>query len=190
MPNEQRPPGSTEDQAISDLLSSFDWSDDEGAVAAFHKALIRHAQRAPELLAAVATRAAHGDDAFFTAAAAYALGRAAEVIEERKLPEIERTLVGLARDCNDRHVVEATATALGHLWSRADDDDFVVPLGYVRDAAAALRLAAVQYLALASSVPLPAKLIPVLQRALDDEDEAVTHWAEFGLAYVDGWPDD
>lgn len=179
-----------DDQAIVDVLRSFDGSADDDAVAAFHTSLVKVAQRAPGRLAEIASGLSESDNEVTKAAAAYGLGRAAESVEDGLVPGIEQTLVRIAAEARERVLYEAAASALGHVWNRRKGDDFALQVGYLRAPSVGLRLAAAQHLALATPVPVPVALVRVLESARDDEDEAVRGWAEFGLSYTDGWPEE
>ncbi len=177
------------DKAVEDLLVSFDGSDDDEAVAAFEGRLVELSRRAPKQVAAVAARFIESKTPTLRAASAYALGRAAECVEDESIAAIEEVLVRQARVESVRAVIEAVATALGHVWAKADDEELLVPRRYLRDRSVALRLAAAQHLALATPVPLPPAFLPDLEHLARDEDNSVRDWAEHGLSYRDGWPD-
>jgi hypothetical protein len=178
------------ERTVDALLEKFaSDNQDDDAWAEHDGTLIRLAERDPDLLARVAAREMERDPAM-RAAAAHALGRAAEFADEILLDRIEKLLLARAQTEVERSVMTELAGAIKFVWNRSDDETFAVEYRYASEGNVTLRLAAAMSLALATPVPLPALLVPTLRRLADDEDAAIRTWAEHGLSYETGRPQD
>ena len=174
-------PGDAEIVAVLGL-QTLDMDDE--AMATLDRELIRLAQASPGRLAHVAAHALSGEDGLLRVAAAFALGRAAEMAEPDLVAQIEATLVERAAFAHDELLINAVATALLHVWGRSDDETFAVEQRLATDDSPALRLAAAKSLALSTPEPLPGFLVPTVRRLSADAVPAVRSWAEHALSYL------
>lgn len=157
---------------------------DDEAMATLDRELIRLAKSSPGKLAHVAAQALSGTDGLLRVAAAFALGRAAEMAEPDLVAEIEATLVERAAVVRDDLLMDAVATALLHVWGRSDDETFAIEQRHATDSSPTLRLAAAMSLALSTPEPLPGFLVPTVRRLCVDGEPAVRSWAEHALSYL------
>ena len=176
-----------EEQRVEALLRDLAAAPNDDAWAVYDRTLVDLAEQDPYALAGVAMRTLDGDPPL-RAAAAHALGRAAEFGEPDLIDQINRALLNLAETETERSVMNALAGAIGFVWNRSDDETFAVQRGHAVAANFTLRLAAAQHLALATPVPLPAHLVSTLRQLADDEDAEIRTWAVHGLSYEHGWP--
>lgn len=175
------------ERTVEALLRDLAAEPDDDVWATYDQTLVDVAERDPAVLAGAALRALDGDPPL-RAAAAHALGRAAEFAESELVNQIERTLLRLAETETERSVMTALAGAIGFVWNRSDDETFAVQLHHAAGQNVILRLAAAKSLALSTPVPLPALLVPTLRQLADDEDAEIRRWGEHGLSYEHGWP--
>ena len=156
---------------------------DDEAMATLDRELIRLSRASPGRLAHVAAQALSGEDGLLRVAAAFALGRAAEMAEPDLVAQIEATLVERAAtlveraaSVHDDLLMDAVATALLHVWGRSDDETFEVEQRHATDDSPVLRLAAAMSLALSTPEPLPDFLVPTVRRLSVDAEPAVRSW--------------
>lgn len=157
---------------------------DDEVMVTLDRELVRLAQASPGRLAHVAAQALSGDDGLLRVAAAFALGRAAEIAEPDLMAEIEAILIERAAFVQDDLLMDAVATALLHVWGRSDDETFAIEQRHATDDSPALRLAAAKSLALSTPEPLPGFLVPTVRRLSADAVPAVRSWAEHALSYL------
>ena len=85
---------------------------DDEAMARLDRELIRLSWAGPGRLAHVAAQALSGEDGLLRVAAAFALGRAAEMAEPDLVAQIEATLIERAAFVHDDLLMDAVASAL------------------------------------------------------------------------------
>lgn len=83
----------------------------------------------------------------------------------------------------DDGVIDNIATALMHVWGRADTHHIEFCLA--RDPDPRYRIAAAKSFALSSASPMTSEIEEVVRRLADDSDARVRYWGQLGLAEIE-----
>jgi hypothetical protein len=164
---------------VKAVLHSF--GEDEVIADAFHSKIVALAFDDPHLVFRLGAKLLGSEEAPLRAAAAHAIGRAAEAGDESLARIAEKTVIEQLKNETSGAAVEALAIGLLHVWGRLDDPKFTRQLAFARESNPSLRIAAAQSLALSAPTPLPAFLESILKLLSQDSDPEVQRWAQVGL---------
>jgi HEAT repeat protein len=154
----------------------------------FYKTIIALATDSAESVVAVGSTYLSHTVGTLRAAAAIALGLAAEVsIDVGIAEQVEPLLLARLRKEGVPTVAERLAGALCRAWAR-QDAAAAAQVALAADTNPNLRLAAAQALALTAIPPMEPDVEGALRRLAADDDERVRRWARWGLA--PGIPDE